>query len=71
MVSVQLPDGASLQRTEQAMDTIAKIAREVPGVDQAIVIGGISPLDNSASLANAGIIYLVLKDWGNAAGVKI
>ena len=30
---------------------------------QSIVIGGISPLDNSASLANAGIVYLMLKDW--------
>jgi hydrophobic/amphiphilic exporter-1 (mainly G- bacteria), HAE1 family len=64
MVSVQLPDGASLQRTERAMDEIARIGREIPGVDQAISIGGISPLDNSASLANAGIIYFVLKDWG-------
>jgi HAE1 family hydrophobic/amphiphilic exporter-1 len=64
MISVQLPDGASLQRTERATDVIAGIARDIPGVDQAIVIGGISPLDNSASLANAGMIYLVLKDWG-------
>jgi hydrophobic/amphiphilic exporter-1 (mainly G- bacteria), HAE1 family len=64
MVSVQLPDGASLQRTERAMDEIARIGRAIPGVDQAISIGGISPLDNSASLANAGIIYFVLKDWG-------
>ncbi|MES1181092.1 MAG: efflux RND transporter permease subunit, partial [Verrucomicrobiota bacterium] len=64
MVSVQLPDGASLQRTERAMDEITKISREIPGVERAIAIGGISPLDNSASLANAGIVYLMLKDWG-------
>ncbi len=63
MVAVQLPDGASLERTERAMDEITKIGRGIPGVDRTIAIGGISPLDNSASLANAGIIYVMLKDW--------
>ena len=64
MVSVQLPDGASLERTERVMDEVVRISQEIPGVDHAIAVGGISPLDNSASLANAGIIYLTLKDWG-------
>jgi HAE1 family hydrophobic/amphiphilic exporter-1 len=63
MVSVQLPDGASLERTEKAMDQIVQLGRDVPGIAQSIVIGGISPLDNSASLANAGIVYFMLKDW--------
>ncbi|OPZ98882.1 MAG: Efflux pump membrane transporter BepE [Planctomycetes bacterium ADurb.Bin412] len=64
MISAQLPDGASLERTERAMDKITEIAHGVPGVEHTIVIGGISPLDNSASLANTGIVYLMLKDWG-------
>ncbi len=64
MISAQLPDGASLERTERAMDKITEIASGVPGVEHTIVIGGISPLDNSASLANTGIVYLMLKDWG-------
>lgn len=63
MVAVQLPDGASLERTERVMDEVARLGRGTPGVEHAIAIGGISPLDNSASLANAGIVYLVLKDW--------
>jgi hydrophobic/amphiphilic exporter-1 (mainly G- bacteria), HAE1 family len=63
MVAVQLPDAASLQRTQRAMDQIASMGREIPGVAQSISIGGISPLDNSASLANDGIIYFLLKDW--------
>lgn len=63
LVVVQLPDGASLERTEVAMDKIVKLTREVPGVDQTIVIGGVSPLDNNASLSNAGIVYVMLKDW--------
>ena len=34
-----------------------------PGVDQVITIAGISALDNSSSLANAGVAYLILKEW--------
>ncbi len=64
LIAVQLPDGASLERTERVMDQVTEMARKVPGVDHAITVGGVSPLDNNASLANAGIIYLVLKDWG-------
>ncbi len=63
MVSVQLPDGASLERTERAMGKIVDLGRAVPGVERSIAIGGISPLDNNASLANAGIVYFMLKDW--------
>ncbi len=63
MISVQLPDGASLERTERVMAKVVQLGRETPGVAQTIAIGGISPLDNSASLANAGIVYLMLKDW--------
>jgi HAE1 family hydrophobic/amphiphilic exporter-1 len=60
---VQLPDGASLERTQKAMDEVAAIARKTPGVDQVVTVAGISPLDNSASLANAGVAYLTLKPW--------
>jgi HAE1 family hydrophobic/amphiphilic exporter-1 len=63
MVSVQLPDGASLSRTQNALDKISEVARKVPGVEQTIGIAGISALDNNASLANAGLIFLVLKPW--------
>src|SRR5262249_31490585 len=63
MVTVLLPDGASLQRTETVMDQLARICKEHPAVERTIAIGGLSPLDNNASLANAGIIYLMFKDW--------
>ena len=64
IVAVQLPDGASLERTERVMDEVTRISQATPGVEDAIALGGLSALDNSASLANAGIVYLVLKDWG-------
>src|SRR5262249_55373669 len=63
MVTVQLPDGASLQRTEKVMDALATLCRQNPAIERTIAIGGVSPLDNNASLANAGILYLMFKDW--------
>ncbi|HEY3029118.1 MAG TPA: efflux RND transporter permease subunit [Bradyrhizobium sp.] len=63
LVAAQLPDGAALDRTQRVLDQISDLAGKTPGVDQVISIAGISALDNSSSLANAGVAYLVLKEW--------
>ena len=63
LASVQLPDGASLERTQKVLDRVSEIARKTPAVAQVVTIAGISVLDNSATLANAGVAYIILKDW--------
>jgi HAE1 family hydrophobic/amphiphilic exporter-1 len=63
LAAVQLPDGASLNRTQRVLDQVSELSGKTPGVDQVISIAGISALDNSSSLANAGVAYLILKDW--------
>jgi HAE1 family hydrophobic/amphiphilic exporter-1 len=63
IAAVQLPDGAALDRTQKALDRVSDIVGKTPGVAQVITIAGISALDNSASLANAGVAYIILKDW--------
>ena len=63
LAAVQLPDGASLERTQKVLDQVQEIASQVPGVDQIMTIAGISALDSSSSLANAGVAYLVLTEW--------
>ena len=63
LVAAQLPDAASLERTQAVLDRITDVALKVPGVEHAITVGGVSALDGNASLANAGVIYLTLKDW--------
>ncbi|HBR47422.1 MAG TPA: hydrophobe/amphiphile efflux-1 family RND transporter, partial [Afipia sp.] len=63
LAAVQLPDGAALDRTQRVLDQVTEIAGKTPGVAQVIGISGISALDNSSSLANAGVAYLILKDW--------
>ena len=63
LIGAQLPDGASKERTDAVMAQITKLAKDVPGVDNVLAISGISVLDNNATLANAGVAYVVLKDW--------
>ena len=65
LAAVQLPDGAAIDRTQQVLDRVTEIARKTPGVEQVVSIAGISALDNSSSLANAGVAYVILKDWGS------
>jgi HAE1 family hydrophobic/amphiphilic exporter-1 len=64
IVGIQLPDGASLQRSQQALEQVGAIARGIPGVANTINIAGISVIDNNATLSNAGVCYVMLKDWG-------
>ncbi len=63
LAAVQLPDGAALERTQRVLDQVTEIARKTPGVEDVVSIAGISALDNSSSLASAGVAYLMLKDW--------
>jgi HAE1 family hydrophobic/amphiphilic exporter-1 len=63
IITAQLPDGASLDRTQDVLRRLAKRCRENKAVEHTIAICGLSALDNNASLANAGLIYLMLKDW--------
>jgi len=69
LATVQLPDGASLPRTQAVLDKVEAAAKKTAGVDKVITIAGVSALDNNASLANAGVAYIILKDW-DARGKK-
>jgi hydrophobic/amphiphilic exporter-1 (mainly G- bacteria), HAE1 family len=71
LVAVQLPDGAALGRTQTALDDVSKIARADPAVDHVVTIAGVSALDNNAVLANAGVAYVVFKDWGERANLRV
>src|SRR5262249_42931426 len=44
-------------------DKVSEISRKTPGVAQVITIAGVSALDNSSTLANAGVAYIILDDW--------
>ncbi len=63
IMSVSLPDGSSLGRTENLLKKIGDQVSKVGGVENVIAINGVSVLDNNANLANAGILYVMFKDW--------
>ncbi len=63
MIAVQMPDGAALGRTVDTLARTTKIALATPGIKHVVTIAGISILDNSATLANAGVNYIIFDDW--------
>ena len=62
LVSAELPAAASLQRTRVVTDELEEMIGKLPGVDDTVIIGGRSLLDNTSSSNNA-TIYIILKDW--------
>ncbi|MEE8129805.1 MAG: efflux RND transporter permease subunit, partial [Vicinamibacterales bacterium] len=62
MIAVQLPDGATLERTEEVLDRINTMAIETPGVAHTITIGGYSLLDQVVT-TNAGAVFVTLQPW--------
>ena len=63
MVVVQLPDAASLARTQEVMNKVNAIVAATPGIAHRITIGGVSLLDGFASLSNAGVIFAIYDDF--------
>jgi multidrug efflux pump len=59
IVSVQLPDSESLQRTRAAMARVEAIAHKTKGVRHSITISGMSLL-LSANASNFGTMFLIL-----------
>ncbi|MGU3463673.1 efflux RND transporter permease subunit [Methylobacterium sp. C33D] len=70
LIGAQLPDGASKERTDAVMQRISAQAKATPGVDNVLSISGISVLDSNATLPNAGVAYVVLKNWDVRAEEK-
>jgi multidrug efflux pump subunit AcrB len=62
IVSAQLPDSASLERTTEVMEKIGKIARDTPGVGHTISNPGRSFVLNVAS-SNLGSMFIPLKPF--------
>jgi hydrophobic/amphiphilic exporter-1 (mainly G- bacteria), HAE1 family len=70
MLAVQLPEGAALGRTTASLDRAAEEALKIPGVERVISIAGLSLLDNSADLFNAGAAWVMLKPFDERLKAK-
>lgn len=62
MVSSQLPDGASLERTANYAKIMDSICSQIPEIEYYVNIIGFSVLEN-ASVSNQAVSYIILKDW--------
>jgi HAE1 family hydrophobic/amphiphilic exporter-1 len=62
LAALQLPDAASLERTEQAMSDVEKIIAEFDAIESYTTVSGFSMLTGTTQ-SNAGFIFLQLKDW--------
>ncbi|MGH7117435.1 MAG: efflux RND transporter permease subunit [Acetobacteraceae bacterium] len=61
-VNVQMPNGASLGRTERMLGAVAEKLRDTPGVAHTIEIGGYS-LISGAQQPNAGSVIVIMRPW--------
>jgi hydrophobe/amphiphile efflux-1 (HAE1) family protein len=62
LVNVQLPDSASVQRTQEVMARLDRIARATPGVAHTVGVSGQSILLTSNS-SNFGSMFVVLDEF--------
>jgi multidrug efflux pump subunit AcrB len=67
LLNVQLPDSASVERTQAVMNRIEKIAHDTPGVVHTVGITGQSLL-LSANAPNLGSMYVMLKSFDERHG---
>lgn len=64
--SVQLPEAASLERTEKVMSDAREVIAAHPAVADVIQVSGFNIL-NGTSASNGGFISVMLKDWHQRA----
>ena len=62
LVNVQLPDSASVQRTQAAMKKVEALAREIEGVSATVSVTGTSTL-LSVNSSNFGSMYVTLDEF--------
>jgi HAE1 family hydrophobic/amphiphilic exporter-1 len=61
-VNIRLPDGATLDRTRQALNQVGQILQSTPGVKDYVSVAGFSMLDG-AIVPNGGICFVNLQPW--------
>lgn len=62
IISVQLPNAASLARTEEVTNKVTELVRSIDGVEDCISIAGYSFMGGGVE-SNGGSAWVVLKPW--------
>lgn len=61
-LALELPEGSSLQRSDQVLQEVEAVVSTTPGVRSAVAISGFNLL-NSLSTPNAAMMFIGLEDW--------
>ena len=69
LLNVQLPDSASVERTQRVMARIESLARGMPGVAHTVGVSGQSLLLN-ANAPNLGSMYIMLEEFAHRHGAE-
>ncbi|MCH5231248.1 MAG: efflux RND transporter permease subunit [Muribaculaceae bacterium] len=62
MTSIQLPDGASLERTEEIVDALSAEIKQIPYVKDVMSVAGYSMM-GAGALSNYGSYFVILEPW--------
>ncbi len=60
---VQLPDAATIERTQAVMKQVSEMARKTPGVADLVEVSGYNVIDQIKQ-PFAGFTFVILKPWG-------
>ncbi len=69
-VAVELPEGSSLQRSDEALKQIEEIVGRTEGVQSAVGLAGINILNN-LNVPNAALMFVGLKPWEERKDPKL
>ncbi|MEJ2286262.1 MAG: efflux RND transporter permease subunit, partial [Desulfobacterales bacterium] len=62
MASIQLPDAASLERSQAVLDRIDGILKKTPGIQDWVSLGGYSLIDGT-NASNMATVFIIMKPW--------
>jgi len=62
MASIQLPDAASLGRSQAVLGRIDGILKETPGIQDWVSLGGYSLIDGT-NASNMATVFIIMKPW--------
>ena len=62
LTNVQLPNAASLERTEEVLKKIDGILKKTPGVKNWVSLGGFSLIDGT-NASNAATVFVIMAPW--------
>lgn len=69
MVNVQLPEGASRERTQKFIDKIYPLMKEEKGVDSVMIVVGVSMIGGSGE--NVALGFITLEPWNKRPGDEL